>query len=799
MLKRLAEWYLGVPPAGPGEATQWEWRLSSSLPAGLTIWAAVCLAIAAVGVVTFLYFREAPRLSRTRRAALVGLRVTSLALLVLLSTGPVLRIHRTGLPPLVVLVDDSASMRLEDAYQGEELATVRRWLDDRQIQVPSRAQLARRLLTSTDANLIAELSRRYTIRLYRFAEVCEPLVPFKEHDGQRPEVLVDAIDALRADGPETRLGEAINSALNDARGITPAAVILLSDGIATPGSEVPLHTATQAAAERGVPLFTVLLGSDRRARDLELVDLQVDELAFVGDPLQITGHVRSAGFEGRRVPLRITVRDIRGDDTRLSQIRTIDVRIRSDEGLTRFESNHVFPSPGRYELLVEVEGKPGEADLTNNEDVRHVTVLDRKIRVLIVDSVPRWEFRYLKHVLERQPTVEVNTLLLEADLGYAAEDRTALTHFPVIQEDLLAYDVIVWGDIDATRFTPQLLTNVRDLVSRTGGGLLIIAGTRDTPQSLAGTPLEQLLPVELDSLQSDDSVKAAEGFAVSLTPQGAEGIPIFRGADAAGDNIEFWKRGPQLRWMLPFHRLKPGAVPLLQRSDSVPPVPVISLQRFGAGQVLFHATDELWLWRSLAGGRYYARYWVQAIRYLSRARLLSSHSGWELSSNRRSYAPGEPVQLIASRQTIGADDRPPERVSISFEGPGGSRRSIELERIPGKTQWASELQPQEPGRYRAVLDGHDVASTTFRVDDTPAEFLERHARRSELASAAGQTGGRSYTIADAHRLPQHLPRGSAIPLNAQTRVPLWSRPEALLLFVLVLSAEWVLRKRNRLL
>ena len=81
-----------------------------------------------------------------------------------------------------------------------------------------------------------------------------------------------------------------------------------------------------------------------------------------------------------------------------------------------------------------------------------MSIRDVKTRVLLADHSPRWEFRYVKHLLERESTVELHTVLQEADIEYSAEDETALEHFPVRRDELLKYDVVIFGDLD-----PQFL------------------------------------------------------------------------------------------------------------------------------------------------------------------------------------------------------------------------------------------------------------------------------------------------------------------------------------------------------
>ena len=80
--------------------------------------------------------------------------------------------------------------------------------------------------------------------------------------------------------------------LSDLRGTPPAAIILLSDGVTTDGES--LSKAARFARGKGVPLFTVGLGSERPIRDLEISDLLVDEVVFVDDivnfEFKLTGH-----------------------------------------------------------------------------------------------------------------------------------------------------------------------------------------------------------------------------------------------------------------------------------------------------------------------------------------------------------------------------------------------------------------------------------------------------------------------------------------------------------------------------
>ena len=95
--------------------------------------------------------------------------------------------------------------------------------------------------------------------------------------------------------------------LGDLRGTPPAAVICLTDGIKTDGES--LANAAAYARRKGVPLFTVGLGSEQPVRDLELADLLVDEVVFVDDVVNFEFKLTGTGFAGKTVDVVLREKD----------------------------------------------------------------------------------------------------------------------------------------------------------------------------------------------------------------------------------------------------------------------------------------------------------------------------------------------------------------------------------------------------------------------------------------------------------------------------------------------------------
>ena len=413
--------------------------------------------------------------------------------------------------------------------------------------------------------------------------------------------------------------------------------------------------------------------------------------------------------------------------------------------------------------------------------------------------------------------------------------RTALRRFPVTRESLLSYDVVIIGDIDLDYLSAGALAHLREFVAERGGGLILIAGSRFNPTAYRDTPLGELLPVELspsdgagrDVTERDVTEQRGaareramtKGYRPQLTVEGRTRAAL-RLSGSAEENARLWETLPPLYWLQQAGRRKPGAQVLAehpQRRNGFGPLPVMVIQRFGAGQVLYHATDELWRWRERVEDRYYGRYWLQMVRYLSRSKLRGGARGMELVSDRSVYSQGESVELRL--RVLDPTSRPREGVNptVVVEGPRGRRESVTLTPQPQSPLiFSGRVSSLPAGRYHAWLSmpagsdasppvggsegsslaaGEDVPSVDFRVEVPAGELRERAYQAAELVAAARKSRGTYYPFWEAERFLSEVPPGRTVPVSSEISLPLWNRWELLLLLTALLAAEWISRKR----
>lgn len=784
----------GTVAAGSGRV---ETTIQATWPAPVGIVGPVFIAIAAL--VWLVYWREYSSAGRGWRLVLATIRTLLMALVLWQLYGWTAQRHHTDRADVVIVIDNSTSMSIADSNDNASLlAETKQRLARLKLDHATRLNLAKVLLLEHDRALLTELERRYNVRCYLAGASARAVETDLSGDRSR-------LSAIIADQPSSRLGDSLCDVLEGQRGHRTAAVIFLTDGVTTEGKS--LAAAAQDARRKTVPLYVVGLGSDRPPRDLRIADLLADETAFVGDWLNFEVSLAGEGFHGDAV---LTLKRAGARETLAEQSVALD---NPPTGQT-VRLTHRADTAGEFEYVVEVTPQAGETKLDNNQLTRKVVVREEAIRVLLVQAYPSYEFRFLKQMLVRELNAGqadggkakgVRTVLQEADPAYVESDISALRTFPVNRDELFAYDVLIFGDVNPALLSPSMMNNIHEFVTVRGGGLVFIAGPRYTPLAYQGTPLAPLFPVQLNTVSvSEPHLPLTKEFRPRLTPLGLAS-PALQLADAPAGNERLWRDElPPLRWFVHAPDVHPGVRVLAEHPESRnadgTPLPLICLQFSGAGKVLFHATDETHRWRFRAGDVYFARYWVQAIRALCRAQRLAGNRAAELSTDRRSYRRGEAalirVRFLDDRQAP-ADDT---AVSIVLQSERGDRRTIALRRhVLDRGVFEGSTGPLGDGDYRVwlvtpTLEGN-MPAQEFMVAAPPGELARTQMDAAELQRVAKISGGRFYTFATAGRLLAELPRGREVHLDALPPTAIWNSPLVAGLFVALLMTEWLLRRR----
>ncbi len=655
-------------------------------------------------------------------------------------------------PPLKVLADRSGSMATQDVVLPDG-------------KVVSRGQWVAAALPSTNDTRWAALESRFRIDVEAF-----PPAPAEG----APET-----DGTDLHAPLERLAR---------EGAAPRAVLLLSDGDWNLG-EPPVRAAARLAA-LDVPVFAVAVGAERPLPDIELSAVRAPSYALADEFVSIPFTARSF----LQTPARVTALLLEEGIERARR----DILL---PPLAQFSSTLGFAPEreGDRRFSIRIIPHPDELRTDNNEHFFRMAIRREVINVLIVETEPRWEYRYLRNAAVRDRGVNVRTLLLHPYLRPGG-GLHYLPSFPRTRDELSVFDVVFLGDvgIGPGGLTEEQAQWLRDLVESQASGLVFLPGPAGRWTQLAKSPLAPLLPIELEADHARGHGSPMEG-ALALTALGRDHLLTMLAASPE-QNARVWSALPGFYWYAGVERARPGAEVLAvhaQARNAHGRIPLIVANRAGNGKVLFMGIDSAWRWRRGVEDLYHYRFWGQVFRWMAHQRRMAHAEGIRFF-----YAPENPAQgdrLSVQATPLDASGFPLQNATVEARliAPSGEEQRFALRAVEGA--WAAYeggAPLREGGEYRLevrCVETDRKAEVRFLAAAPTVEQIGRPARPETLKELAAVTRGRFAGPSGFDDLLEAL-RALPPPAPRQARLRLWCHPGWLAALTLVFGVYWAGRK-----
>ena len=566
-------------------------------------------------------------------------------------------------------------------------------------------------------------------------------------------------------------------------------VVVLSDGDWNVGKS-PVEAAARFRM-KGIPVFTVGVGSKVPLPDLELASIDAPTFGVIRKPLRIPYTVRSTLGQDRDVNVTLKVN---GKPTVTEMVRV--------PAMGQAQQNMVWTSQttGDYTLTLSIPQDTQEIIVENNEISAPISVREEQLKILVIESYPRWEYRYLRNALERDPGVEVTCLLFHPELPKLGGGRGYIKRFPSANE-LSRYDVVFLGDVGVSpkQLTVEQAQQLRQLVSAQAAGLVFIPGRSGFQNSLISSPLADLYPVVLDSTAPYGIGSGAPGH-FALTQLGQRSL-LTRLAGSEQSNLGVWRTLPGFHWYAGTKRAKAGAE-VLAVHDRVATtsgrVPLIVTKTYGTGKVLFMGTDGAWRWREGVEDKYHYRLWGQVARWMAYRRQMAKGETMRLF-----YSPNRPrvddvVTLNANVMDSLGGPLAEDSVIVQAIFPSGVTQAVRLQ--PSKEDawglFTGAFTPKESGNYRLVATSAETGAsiqTDLSVHGLNRERQGRLARFDVLDEIAKITEGRLVPVSDVQSLLDSLATLPE-PEPIVHRIRIWSHPLWAAFLILLLGLFWIGRK-----
>ncbi len=656
---------------------------------------------------------------------------------------------------IAVVVDDSRSMAIADSGSDGKL---------------SREAAAQQALEN---GVLAGLQKKFQTRLYRLDSRVAQAAALRE---------------IQPVAPATHINDGLRQLASETSDLPVGAIVLLSDGSENGSGDLAPETIS-ALRNRRLPVHTIGFGKEQLAHDVELNDVKVASRAMADSRIPATVTLHQRGYAGSKALL--VVRD--GDKTLGSREITLNA-----DGATQVET--IFFNPGGAgvkSLQFSLGPLAGEENMANNAATRLVGVSDDKRRILYVEGEPRWEYKFIRRAEDDDKIVQVASMLRTTENKIyrqgISDPKELESGFPVRPEDLFGYQGIILGSVEAGYFTPLQQELLREFVDRRGGGLLFLGGRFALGDGgWSGSSLVDLLPTVLPNSRSTFHRDPAT---VELTAAGSDS-PITRLMDDPAKNIDRWKKLTYLMDYQDAGTPKPGATVLAQMNAGARKLPLLVTQNYGRGRTAVMATSGTWRWQMSQplGDPAHDLFWQQLLRWL----VLESPGPVVVTAPNQTLMDDGHIQISASvrdKQYLPASNA---RVTAHFMGPDGISAMVDMApeaNNPGvfHAAWTAE----KPGSYLAEVtasDGLGTDTLPFERIDGVAENFHTVQNRELLEKLSSETGGRYWKPDELTRLPNEISYSDA-GISVRDIKELWNMPVVFLWLLLLMAAEWLLRRK----
>jgi hypothetical protein len=289
---------------------------------------------------------------------------------------------------------------------------------------------------------------------------------------------------------------------------------------------------------------------------------------------------------------------------------------------------------------------------------------------------------------------------------------------------------------------------------------------------------------------------------VALTPAG-EAHPVMQLGTGPDETRKRWDAAPALASAVPLGGPRPGATVLAVTSGTGGSArALVAVQRYGEGRAMVFTGEAAWRWRMLlpSSDKSYDTFWRQAVRWLA----LSSTDPVAISLP-AGASPGDTLPLRIAVRNAAFVPQPDALVDVRVTAPDG--RIEQLRAAPGRRdegddegRFVARFHPEQPGVYRVTAEARrgetplGSASASLLVGGSDLEMTDPRLNLQVLQRVARGSGGRLVADGEAGALLKTLLAGIPAARLAVTH-DLWHNGWSFATIVVLLGAEWILRRR----
>ncbi|WP_462264849.1 vWA domain-containing protein [Mucilaginibacter sp.] len=534
------------------------------------------------------------------------------------------------------------------------------------------------------------------------------------------------------------------------------AVILATDGLYTIGAD-----PEAAAQQLKTAVYTIAMGDTTLRRDARINNVNYNKTALSGNDFIM--EVLTEADQCRGQTLRLTV----AEDGRAVQTQNLPVTADSYHKTVAIKLH--AGRKGLHRFTISLSPLVNEATYANNTQTVYIEVLDARQKVLLVYASPHPDVSVIKQAIEQNKNYEVKAVsaaqlntVKPADYNLVILHQTTLIDNAVLKNTFGSSSTPIWYVLGAQG-------------------------------NLAAFNSEQQV-LQINSARQDWQ----EVFAAA--------VPDFTAFTVTDSTLKKVTALPPL--LAPFGNYSATAnaqVLLKQKIGNVAsPYPLLLFGKAGSRPVAVLTGEGLWRWQLSEYATYGNHHAIeeligQSVQFLT---ANASRQRFRVYPAKNVFNEGEEINLNAELYNEALELVNTPEVSLTLKSNSGKLYSYQFSRTDQSYQLGMAALP--PGEYTYISNtrlGNTpfTASGRFSVQPLNAESLQSAANHALLKRVARQSGGVMLLPGQVNRLAALIKQNEnikTIEYADQHYAEAIELNWVLGLILLLLSVEWILRKRE---
>lgn len=702
---------------------------------------AILLAVLSIVVVYFLYRTVYPPQPKWVR---MFLRTSRLSILLIISVQiAMLAVHyvtRSEQQKVVgILVDASKSMGEYDELSFKEMYE----------QVEELSSL---------------MTEKVKVKSYLFDSGLKDFYPYSEADGQL-----------------TNISNSLSEFEREMRDENVSSVIIFTDGRSNQGEPPEIYTENYPFA-----IHVIGVGKNESIRDLKLSSILTAPIAFKEDSISVTLAITSQGFGGRSTELRIY------DGDSLLEIRNV---ILPNDGFVNEEVVQLsLLEEGEHIIRANLTALEGEETNLNNSRLASINVLSKKKDILLLSGAPSADHVFMKNLLKKEKDIVLTAAVQSVSGMWYQSESPDLS---------MEYDVVIFIGYPSDNSSNSDITDLLENIKSTQASLYYIEGSSVNYDKL--NKFSDFLPASINLNLNSHDYKEVK---LQLSESGKY-HPFTRQSERTAETVKLWNALPPAQLASVELLPKPGSVILLsgrtKRGGGTKPI-FLAAEIEGHKSAMLMVTGSYMFDMLLRGVGNYSETWnrtlLQGIDWLS---IHDAPSQLNLKTDKRLYSRGEKVKFSAAVYDEYYEPMEGIELQVFLKEDSKPEEEFRFDMVSASFgRYSGEYFSNSPGRYkyRAVAKKGEIyvgeIRGEFRVEEYSPEYSVLGRNETILVKIARNTGGTyiPYELFDPDSITVEEEVYQKI-LNAEFRV--WSDVRLMTLLLMLLAAEWILRKRGGLL